>query len=136
MKKLIAVLLGAVLLLAACAPASDSFDEAVENLQATAEASFSYAEIIGDESSVTMYLSDYGLGQEVENLRALGYGPDQEDWMYVKDLLISTWNAVVRYFDDCGYPNVQLHIIVVDDRDESTILLSVVDGVVIYDCLA
>ena len=136
MKKLIAVILGAVLLLAACAPASDSFDEAVENMRATAEDSFSYVEIIGNESSVTMYLGDYGLGSEVDNLRDLGYGADQDDWMYAKELLISTWNAVVRYFDDCGYPNVQVHIIVVDDRDNNTILLTVVDGVVTYDCLA
>jgi len=91
-----------------------------------------------DESTSTITLKVWfdGLAAELALIQASGGDSNNGDWVTAKNGTISMANSIDGVLKAANRSDVHFAINVLNDMDTSKTLLSILDGTIIYDCLA
>ncbi len=99
---------------------------------------FDHYNISSDESTSTVTINVWfdGLAMEVAYLEMLGGDSNSENWVDAKDGTVSMAKSIEGLFEEAGRSDTHLVINVLNDMDTSKTLLTILDGTIVYDCLA
>lgn len=89
-----------------------------------------------DDNFVTISVWMDGVALSLATIQEAGGGTDNESWNTVKNSLISLSDSLSDLLESAGCTDYHLLIHALNDRNRENTLLSVADGVIIYDALA
>lgn len=108
----------------------------VEAFIAPCVGSFPYHEIECTETGITVSFSMDGAGSTVANAKAQGKTVDDPDWVKIRNAIIQIYDSIRQVTDTLNVTDIPITVNFVNDKDTEEIIVSVIDGEIVYDILA
>lgn len=115
-----------------------SLDELSSLLELGLSDNWEHYTISTDEetSLITVNLWQDGVALELYMIQSAGGGADNEDWVALKDSMLSMYNSLKELVETVGRSDVHLAINLLNDQNTDNVLLTALDGYFIYDVLS
>lgn len=116
-----------------------SVDTIVTLIKSTISSSsdgFSYFDVAGDDTGITITLAVDGLSYEIFSASVLGYDENYEPWKEAKDSMLYFYESVEELVKTLGRDDLVITMNLVNDQNYDNSLLLIYEGVIIYDVLA
>lgn len=97
---------------------------------------FEYHTIDGDETGITMNVGGNGIAAEVTSAKLMGKDQNYKPWADMKDNMIYMCNSTKELLEALGYDDTLVMLNLVNDLNTDNVLLTILNGVVIYDVMA
>lgn len=107
--------------------------DAIKNLLKEAMAGFSYSNVSGDETGFTLTVAMDGLAAEVAAAKASK--EKSEGWADVRKVSVLMCNNASGMIKNFGMTNAVCALYVVNDINHDDVLLFVLDGQIVFDCM-
>ena len=89
-----------------------------------------------EENYYTINVSSTNLASEVLSAKLAGYDESYGPWVTLKESMTTRSNSIFDFIKTCGVEDPSLLINVINDQNKDNTLLSMLNGVIIYDALA
>lgn len=89
-----------------------------------------------DDDSITIYVKSDGAAAEIAQAKASGYDDTYEPWVKMRDSMVTLCNSAVDAVKAFGATGKYVTVTVVNDANEDNTLLTIMNGVVVYDVMA
>nr|DAW31295.1 MAG TPA: hypothetical protein [Caudoviricetes sp.] len=89
-----------------------------------------------DDDSITIYVKSDGAAAEIAQAKASGYDDTYEPWVKMRDSMVTLCNSAVDAVEAFGVTGKYVTVTVVNDANEDNTLLTIMNGVVVYDVMA
>lgn len=105
-------------------------------IKAAIKDNFTYCTVEGDETGITINVAGDGIAKAVYFASAAGYDETYDEWVSMKESVVTMSNSIQELMKSCGMENALLMINVLNDENTDNVLLSMINGNVFYDALA
>lgn len=89
-----------------------------------------------DDTGITIYVKADGAAAEIAQAKASGYDDTYEPWVTMRDSMVNLCNSAVDAVEAFGVTGKYVTVTVVNDANEDNTLLTIMNGVVVYDVMA
>lgn len=89
-----------------------------------------------DDAGITIYVKADGAAAEIAQAKASGYDDTYEPWVTMRDSMVNLCNSAVDAVEAFGVTGKYVTVTVVNDANEDNTLLTIMNGVVVYDVMA
>lgn len=89
-----------------------------------------------DDDSITIYVKSDGAAAEIAKAKASGYDDTYEPWVKMRDSMVTLCNSAIDAVEAFGATGKYVTVTVVNDANEDNTLLTIMNGVVVYDVMA
>lgn len=89
-----------------------------------------------DDTGITIYVKADGAATEIAQAKASGYDDTYEPWVTMRDSMVNLCNSAVDAVEAFGVTGKYVTVTVVNDANEDNTLLTIMNGVVVYDVMA
>lgn len=113
-----------------------NIDTVISLIESQVPQDFDYREVEGDETGITINVGTNGVALEATLAKTQGKGEDYEPWAEMRDAMVGMCNAASKLMETFGYPDILVMVNVVNDQNTDNVLLSILNGIVVYDVLA
>lgn len=114
----------------------DTVDLVLSLIELSIGDNFDYYTLDGDESSIELSVATDGIAEAVYEAMSVGLDENYEDWVSVKDNFCSLCDTLYESAVDLGMDDPTVFVHILNDQNYDNILLSVMNGVVVYDVMA
>ncbi len=87
-------------------------------------------------SALAISVKADGVAAEVSNAIAMGYDDTYEPWANMRENMVSLCSSIYDALDSFGVKDGSVVVSVLNDTNTDNVLLSVLNGTVIYDAMA
>lgn len=89
-----------------------------------------------DDAGITIYVKADGAAAEIAQAKASGYDDTYEPWVTMRDSMVNLCNSAVDAVEAFGVTGKYVTVTVVNDANEDNTILTIMNGVVVYDVMA
>lgn len=89
-----------------------------------------------DDTGLVIAAKASGVAAEVAQAKASGYDDTYEPWVTMRDSMVTLCNSAVDAVEAFGVTGKYVTVTVVNDANEDNTLLTIMNGVVVYDVMA
>lgn len=89
-----------------------------------------------DDTGITIYVKADGAAAEIAQAKASGYDDTYDPWVTMRDSMVNLCNSAVDAVEAFGVTGKYVTVTVVNDANEDNTLLTIMNGVVVYDVMA
>ena len=89
-----------------------------------------------DDAGITIYVKADGAAAEIAQAKASGYDDTYEPWVTMRDSMVNLCNSAVDAVEAFGVTGKYVTVTVFNDANEDNTLLTIMNGVVVYDVMA
>ena len=89
-----------------------------------------------DDTGLVIAAKASGVAAEVAQAKADGYDDTYEPWVTMRDSMVNLCNSAVDAVEAFGVTGKYVTVTVVNDANEDNTLLTIMNGVVVYDVMA
>lgn len=89
-----------------------------------------------DDTGLVIAAKASGVAAEVAQAKADGYDDTYEPWVTMRESMVKLCNSISDAVDTLGAKDKYVTVTVVNDANEDNTLLTIMNGVVVYDVMA
>lgn len=89
-----------------------------------------------DDTGLVIAVKASGVAAEVAQAKADGYDDTYEPWVTMRESMVKLCNSISDAVDTLGAKDKYVTVTVVNDANEDNTLLTIMNGVVVYDVMA